>query len=295
MSTQDRNPARPPLADAWADLQAHIQSHADTGAPFPPDSRRIAFADPEFLLRPETRGIRFELELLKPDLGLQAAGIHGTVVVFGSARFIAPDAAQRQLDQARQNGDAPALAQAERAMRTSRYYAAARELARLVAHHGLARPETERLVICTGGGPGIMEAANRGAHDMGAPSVGLGIALPREQHFNPYVSPHLAFEFHYFALRKMHFLMRARALVVFPGGFGTLDELFTMLTLVQTGKTRPVPIVLFGADYWQRLLRLDWLVEEGAIAPDDLRLLTYADTPQAAWDAIARHYETKSV
>ena len=283
-----------PLTNAWADLQVHIQTHADTGAPFPPDSRRLAFADPEFLLRPETRGIRFQLELLKPDIGLQAAGIHGTVVVFGSARFIAPDAAQRQLDEARQNGDTHALAQAERTVRTSRYYAAAREFAQLVARHSLARPEAERLAICTGGGPGIMEAANRGAHDMGAPSVGLGIALPHEQRFNPYVSPHLAFEFHYFALRKMHFMLRARALVVFPGGFGTLDELFTLLTLVQTGKTQRVPIVLFSADYWRRLLHLELLVEEGAIAPEDLHLITYAETPQAAWDAIAKHYQMES-
>jgi len=284
-ATEDASHAR--LIDAWADLQAHIQTHVDTGEPFAPDSQRLAFADPEFLLRPETRGIRFQLELLKPELGLQAAGVHSTIVVFGSARFVAPQEAQQQLAQARQSGDAQALAQAERAMRTSRYYAAAREFAQIAARRNLARPAAERLTICTGGGPGIMEAANRGAHDAGAPSVGLGIALPHEQRFNPYVSPHLAFEFHYFALRKMHFMMRARALVVFPGGFGTLDELFSTLTLVQTGKAGPVPIVLFGSDYWRRLLNLDLLVEEGAISPEDLRLLTHADTPQAAWDAIA--------
>jgi uncharacterized protein (TIGR00730 family) len=284
-------PSHTRLVAAWADLQEDIQAYANTGEPFAPDSRRLAFTDPEFLLRPETRGIRFQLELLKPELGLQAAGVHGTIVVFGSARFVAPEAAQQQLAQARQSGGAQALAQAERAMRTSRYYAAAREFARIAASRNLTRPAAGPLTICTGGGPGIMEAANRGAHDAGAPSVGLGIALPHEQRFNPYVSPHLAFEFHYFALRKMHFMMRARALVVFPGGFGTLDELFSTLTLVQTGKAGPVPVVLFGSDYWQRLLNLDLLVEEGAIAPEDLRLFTYADTPQAVWDAITRCHE----
>ena len=267
----------------------------DTDQPLAPDSQRLAFADPEFLLRPETRGIRFQLELLKPDLGLQAAGIHGTIAVFGSARFVAPEAAQQQLDRARQNGDVSAVAQAERAVRTARYYAAAREFARLAARHSLTRPAADRLTICTGGGPGIMEAANRGAHDAGAPSVGLGIALPHEQRFNPYVSPHLAFEFHYFALRKMHFVMRARALVAFPGGLGTLDELCSTLTLVQTGKTRPVPIVLFGSDYWRRLLNMELLVEEGTIAPEDVRLISYVDTPQAAWDAIAQQQDAQFV
>jgi uncharacterized protein (TIGR00730 family) len=292
MLTKNRNTTvREPISDAWADLQGPIQAHLDTGEPFAPDSRRMAFADPEFLLRRETRGIRFELEILKPDLDLQAAGIHHTVVVFGSARFVAPEAAQQQLDQARSGGDANALAKAERAVRTSHYYAAARQFARIAASHGLSQPQAQRLTICTGGGPGIMEAANRGAHDAGALSVGLGIALPHEQRFNPWVPPHLAFEFYYFALRKMHFMMRARALVVFPGGFGTLDELCEALTLVQTGKARPMPIVLFGADYWQRLLHLDMLVEEGVIAPEDLDLITYADTPEAAWEAICNSYK----
>jgi uncharacterized protein (TIGR00730 family) len=288
-------PVNPRLADAWADLQAHIQEHARTGQPFTADSRRLAFVDPEFLLRPETRGIRFQLELLKPELGLQAAGVQGTIVVFGSARCVAPEAARQQLDQARKSGDARALAQAERAEQASRYYAAARQFAGIAARYSLTQPQAQRLTICTGGGPGIMEAANRGAHDAGAPSVGLGIALPHEQRFNPYVPPHLAFEFHYFALRKMHFMMRARALVVFPGGFGTLDELFSALTLVQTGRARPMPIVLFGADYWQRLLHLDLLAEQGAVAPEDLRLITYADTPQAAWNAIAAAPQSESV
>ena len=159
-----------------------------------------------------------------------------------------------------------------------------------MATYSQARPAKEQLHICTGGGPGIMEAANRGAHEMGMPNVGLNIALPHEQSSNPYVSPSLNFKFHYFALRKMHFMMRAKALVAFPGGFGTLDELFEVITLVQTRKAKPVPIVLFGSSYWKRLINFDVLVEEGAISPEDLDLLTYVDEPQEAWDAICKFY-----
>ena len=286
-STQDiKDSTRSPLADAWAELQAH----ADRGEPLQPDSYRLAFADPEFLLRPETRGIRFQLELLKPELALTAAGVHSTVVVYGGARFVAPEIAQEQLAAAQASGDTQALALAERAVRTSRYYQASRDFARIVATYSLRQPQEEKLFICTGGGPGVMEAANRGAHDLDVPSVGLNIALPHEQTTNPYVSPHLAFKFHYFALRKMHFLIRARALVAFPGGFGTLDELFEVLTLVQTRKARPVPIVLFGRDYWSRLLNLDMLVDEGAIAPEDLALYEVVDTPEEAWEVIRAFY-----
>lgn len=287
-TTQDlKDSARSPLADAWAELQAH----ADRGEPLQPDSYRLAFADPEFLLRQETRGIRFQLELLKPELALTAAGIHNTVVVYGGARFVAPEIAQEQLAAARAGGDAQALALAERAVRTSRYYQAARDFARIVATYSLRQPQEEKLFICTGGGPGVMEAANRGAHDVDVPSVGLNIALPHEQSANPYVTPELTFKFHYFALRKMHFLMRAQALVAFPGGFGTLDELFEVLTLVQTRKAKPVPIVLFGRDYWSRLLHLDMLVEEGAISPEDLALYQLADTPEEAWEIIRAFYK----
>ena len=286
-STQDiKDSTRSPLADAWAELQAH----ADRGEPLQPDSYRLAFADPEFLLRQETRGIRFQLELLKPELALTAAGVHSTVVVYGGARFVAPEIAQEQLAAARAGGDAQALALAERAVRTSRYYQAAREFGRIVATYSLRQPQEEKMFICTGGGPGVMEAANRGAHDVGVPSVGLNIALPHEQETNPYVTPQLAFKFHYFALRKMHFLMRARALVAFPGGFGTLDELFEVLTLVQTRKAQKVPIVLFGSDYWRRLLNLQMLVDEGAIALEDLDLYQMADSPEDAWDIIRRFY-----
>ncbi len=286
-STQDiKDSTRSPLADAWAELQAH----ADRGEPLQPDSYRLAFADPEFLLRPETRGIRFQLELLKPELALTAAGVHSTVVVYGGARFVAPEIAQEQLAAAQASGDTQALARAERAVSTSRYYQASRDFARIVATYSLRQPQEEKLFICTGGGPGVMEAANRGAADFDVPSVGLNIALPHEQSANPYVTPELTFKFHYFALRKMHFLMRARALVAFPGGFGTLDELFEVLTLVQTRKARPVPIVLFGRDYWSRLLNLDMLVEEGAIAPEDLALYEVVDTPEEAWEVIRAFY-----
>ena len=274
------------LADAWAELQ----NYADQGNPLEADAYRLAFADPEFLLRRETRGIRFQLELLKPDLDQIQQGIENTVVVFGSARFPAPVQAQMALQEARQSGDPAALKLAQQQMRNAHFYEQARLFAQLVARYSAQQPAPERLFIATGGGPGIMEAANRGAHEMDAPTVGLNIALPHEQQANPYVTPSLSFKFHYFALRKMHFMMRAKALVAFPGGFGTLDELFEVITLVQTGKARPVPIVLFGSDYWQRLFNFEVLLEEGAISPEDLKLFTYVDEPQAAWDFIRAFY-----
>ncbi len=275
------------LADAWAELQAH----ADGGMALQADAYRLAFADPEFLLRRETRGIRFQLEMLKPDMEQQAQGIENTIVVFGSARFPAPEQAQEALKLARESGDAQALALAERHVRNAAFYDQARLFGRLVAAHSKQRPAAEQLFICTGGGPGIMEAANRGAHEMGVPTVGLNIALPHEQSSNPYVTPSLSFKFHYFALRKMHFMMRAKALVAFPGGFGTLDELFEVITLVQTRKAKPVPIILFGSDYWKRLLNFDVLIDEGAISREDLKLFEYVDDPQVAWDAIKTFYK----
>ncbi len=274
------------LADAWAELQ----NYADQGNPLQADAYRLAFADPEFLLRRETRGIRFQLELLKPDLEQSDQGIENTVVVFGSARFPAPEHAKQELENAQASGDPLALKVAQRRVRNARYYDQARLFAQLVATYSADKPAAERLFIATGGGPGIMEAANRGAHEMGAPNVGLNIALPHEQQANRYVTPSLSFKFHYFALRKMHFMMRAKALVAFPGGFGTLDELFEVITLVQTGKAKPVPIVLFGSDYWKRLCNMEVLVEEGAISPEDLKLFTYVDDPQAAWEAIRSFY-----
>ncbi len=286
-ATQDLNERR--LADAWAELQ----THANEGLPLQADAYRLAFADPEFLLRRETRGIRFQLEMLKPDLAQRDAGIENTIVVFGSARFREASEAQEQLVRAERSGDAREIARAQSMVRNAHYYDHAREFARTVARYSARCEKAEQLFICTGGGPGIMEAANRGAHDEGAPTVGLNIALPHEQAANPYVSPELSFKFHYFALRKMHFMMRAKALLAFPGGFGTLDELFEVITLVQCKKSKPVPILLFGSDYWKRLINLDLLVEEGTISPEDLNLFKYVDDPQTAWEHILRFYDLK--
>jgi uncharacterized protein (TIGR00730 family) len=255
-----------------------------------PQAHRLAFADPEFLLRRETRGIRFQLEMLKPDLAQVEAGIEHTVVVFGSARFVDSATAQAQLEAAEKNGHAPDILKAEAAVRNADYYEKARTFAQLVAKSCSCLPAEEKLFICTGGGPGIMEAANRGAHDEGMPNVGLNIALPHEQGANPYITPTLNFKFHYFALRKMHFMMRAKALVAFPGGFGTLDELFEVLTLVQTRKAKPVPILLYGSSYWKRLFNVEVLLEEGAISAGDLDLFHYVDSPQQAWEQIKSFY-----
>jgi len=275
------------LADAWAELLQHPANATVVR----PNAYRLAFADPEFMLRRDTRGIRIQLEMLKPDLDQAELGINNTGVVFGSARFPSPETASQAMTAAQASGDAPAIALAQRHLRNAAYYEQARQFARLVAAYSADLAPEERMYICTGGGPGIMEAANRGAHELGAPTVGLNIALPHEQQANPYVTPSLSFKFHYFALRKMHFMMRAKALVAFPGGFGTLDELFEVITLVQTRKSQPVPIVLFGSSYWKRLLNTDLLIEEGVISPEDMGLLHYVDTPEAAWDIIQRFYD----
>jgi uncharacterized protein (TIGR00730 family) len=275
------------LADAWA----YLKAHADAGIPLRPNAYRLAFADPEFMARRETRGIRIQLELLKPDVDQQDQGIDNTVVVFGSARFSSPETAQRMLDEAHQSGDSMALKEAERHLRNARYYDMAHRFGHIVATHSANLPENERLYICTGGGPGIMEAANRGAQEAGALTIGLNIALPHEQHANPYVTPSLSFKFHYFAVRKMHFMMRAKAMVAFPGGFGTLDELFEVITLVQTKKSAPVPIILFGKDYWKRLINMDVMVDEGAVSESDLELFKFTDDPQEAWETIQAFYK----
>jgi uncharacterized protein (TIGR00730 family) len=282
---RDLNPRT--LADAWDDLKAH----ADAGLPLGADAYRLAFADPEFLLRRETRGIRFQLELMKPDLEQQEQGIEHTVVVYGSARTPSPEQAQANLAAAQQSGDAEALKRAERDLRNSRNYDAARRFGKLAAEHGARLPQNERFYICTGGGPGIMEAANRGAHEAGALNVGLNITLQHEQSGNRYISPSLSFKFHYFALRKMHFMMRAKALVAFPGGFGTLDELFEVLTLVQTGKSERVPVVLYNSAFWKRLINFELLIEEGLISPQDVALFHLVDTPEAAWETIQSYYK----
>ncbi|AOS78996.1 MULTISPECIES: LOG family protein [Hydrogenophaga] len=275
------------LADAWAELQAH----SDSGNPLLADAYRLAFADPEFLLRRETRGIRMQLEMLKPDLAQQQLGIENTIVVFGSARFREQAEAEAGLRAAEAAGEPRAIAKARALVRNAHYYDRAREFGRIVAQYSAHCPESEKLFICTGGGPGIMEAASRGAHDEGALNVGLNIALPHEQSANPYITSQLSFKFHYFALRKMHFMMRAKALLAFPGGFGTLDELFEVITLVQCKKSKPVPILLYGSDYWKRLINLEVLVEEGTISPEDLQLFQYVDDPKVAWEAIVKFYQ----
>ena len=275
------------LAEAWETLKAHY----DNGDSLKPESNRLAFADPEFLLRRETRGLRMQMEMLKPDLAQIARGIEHTVVVFGSARFRSEEASHLQLMQARASGDEAAIAKAEILVRNAKYYEQSRALAHTITKFSEHKAADQKLFICTGGGPGIMEAANRGAQEAGGISVGLNIALPHEQSPNPHITPDLSFKFHYFALRKMHFMMRAKALVAFPGGFGTLDELFETLTLVQCKKAKPVPIVLFGSDYWQRLLHLDVLVDEGVISKEDLDLFTYVDSVDDAWNVIRAFYQ----
>jgi uncharacterized protein (TIGR00730 family) len=252
--------------------------------------------DTEFLQREELRSLRIGIELLKPELIQREQGIESTIVVFGSARLQEQDAAKHALhvaeEEAARTPEDPMrqhkVAIAQRQLALSKYYDVAREFGRLVSSTCQIDGRCD-YVIVTGGGPGIMEAANRGAADVNTKSIGLNITLPHEQSPNPYITPELCFQFRYFAIRKMHFLIRAKALVAFPGGFGTLDELFETLTLLQTGKTENVMVVLVGRDFWERLINWQWLVENGLIAQQDLQLFHYAETAQEAWDLIARH------
>jgi uncharacterized protein (TIGR00730 family) len=252
--------------------------------------------DTEFLQRDELRPLRIGIELLKPELIQREQGIQSTIVVFGSARLQEPAAAKQalhvaEMEAARTPRDSTCqhkIAIAQRQLVLSKYYDMAREFGRLVSSTCQIDGRCD-YVIVTGGGPGIMEAANRGAADVNAKSIGLNITLPHEQHPNPYITPELCFQFRYFAIRKMHFLIRAKALVAFPGGFGTLDELFETLTLLQTGKTENVMVVLVARDFWERLINWQWLVENGLIAQKDLQLFCYAETAQEAWDLISRH------
>ena len=255
-----------------------------------------ALQDEEFLQREELRSLRIGLELLKPELIQREEGVQSTIVVFGSARLQESTAAQETLRLREQEAARSPLddrcrqqaAIARRQLALSKYYDVAREFSRLVSSTCQIDGRCD-YVIVTGGGPGIMEAANRGAADVGAKSIGLNITLPHEQYPNPYITPRLSFQFRYFAIRKMHFLIRAKALVAFPGGFGTLDELFETLTLLQTGKTENVIVVLVGRDFWEGLINWQVLVENGLIAQQDLQLFYYAETAQEAWDLIARH------
>ncbi|MCA1807944.1 MAG: TIGR00730 family Rossman fold protein [Kiritimatiellia bacterium] len=259
-----------------------------------------AYEDEELMRRPELRPMRLALELIKPEIAQKDNHVHSTVVVFGSARTPTPEDAARQLNDARQqaaaNPDDPAaraaLERARKGVEHASYYQTAREFSRIVSSACQIRGECDYVVV-TGGGPGIMEAGNRGAFDVGAKSIGLNIKLPFEQRPNPYITPELCFDFRYFGIRKMHFLMRARALVAFPGGFGTLDELFEALTLIQTHKVAKIPVVLVGRAFWERIVNFPALAEEGVISPEDLALMEYAEEAQEIWDIIARFYENQ--
>ena len=247
----------------------------------PESSYRLAFTDERFLLREDLRPVRMQLELLKPELILQEERIVATIVIFGSARLMPMDVAADRLAAAETGNDKAATARARMALHMSRYYEEARQLSLLITK--ASKKLDEKIVVVTGGGPGIMEAGNRGASEAGGPSIGLNIVLPHEQEPNAYITPRLCFQFHYFALRKMHFLMRSAGLVCFPGGFGTLDEMFEVLTLTQTGKVRKRPIVLVGREFWTKLMNWQWLVETGMIAAGDLKLFHLVETAEEAW------------
>lgn len=283
MSAEDRKlPEQNPAANP-AGLAARASRRADQ--------------DLELLARPELRAVRLLLEYLKPELALADHSIRHTIVVFGSTRLLEPELARHRLEQAeRDAAHAPDAASASEALLTarlaleqSRYYAIGREFGRIVGRCG-AGAHDNRLVVVTGGGPGAMEAANRGAHEVHAASVGLNITLPHEQQPNPYQTPALSFQFRYFALRKLHFMLRARALVAFPGGYGTLDEVFETLCLIQTGKRSPLPVVLVGEEFWRSAVDFDFLVERGMIDKTERALFSFAESAQAIWETIVRWY-----
>lgn len=242
---------------------------------------RLAFDDNEFLCREELRPVRLQLELLKPEMILSERGVESTVILFGGARIPEPgkDAWAAKNDIQKKNLEANA-----------KYYSEAREFARLASRYS-ASTYNKEMVVTTGGGPGVMEAGNRGADDVGAPSIGLNIVLPHEQAPNEYVTPDLCFNFHYFAIRKIHFLMRAKAIAVFPGGFGTMDEMFEALTLIQTKRMEPVPFLLFGKDFWTKVINFEELANQGTISPHDTDLFHFVDTAEEGWNVIMNHYD----
>ncbi len=270
-----------PLADSHSDRKRAERQPRTPQTAHP--AYRLAYSDMDFLCREELRPVRLQLELLKAGMMLEEANVKSTVVMFGGARIPEP------------GGDPWAAhneTQAENLRAASVYYEEARNFARVVSEHSLKSGGSE-FVICTGGGPGVMEAGNRGAHDVGAKSIGLNIVLPHEQAPNAFVTPELSFNFHYFAIRKMHFLIRAKAITIFPGGFGTMDEMFETLTLIQTGRMEPIPFLLFGKEFWTKIIDFKALADFGTISPDDPGLLNYVDTAEEAWDAISRYYEFK--
>jgi uncharacterized protein (TIGR00730 family) len=264
-------------------VEKHTSHTAQTISP----SYKLAFHDTDFLLREELRPVRFQLELLKTEVLMEEAGIGSMLVCYGSARIPAPEQVEAKLAAA-QTPEEKAIAQ--RLAANAKYYDEARKLARIASQCAIVEKGMRQFVICSGGGPSIMEAANRGAAEVHAETIGLNIVLPHEQAPNPYVTPRLAFQFHYFALRKMHFLLRARAVAVFPGGFGTFDEFFELLTLIQTGKMKPIPILLFGKDFWNRVVNFEALVEEGVINRADLDLFTFVEHAEDAWKKITGFY-----
>jgi hypothetical protein len=273
-----------PSSKVDAAAAKHVPSSPQTES----DAYKLAFQDTEFLLREDLRPVRFQLELLKPELLMQEAKIASTFVVYGSARVPEPSKAKELAAKARTDEERLI---AERLLAKSHLYDEARKLARIASQFPVDEEGMRHFVVCSGGGPSFMEAANRGAIDEGKETIGLNIVLPHEQLPNTFVTPDLSFQFHYFALRKMHFLLRARAVAVFPGGFGTFDEMFELLTLIQTGKVRPLPILLFGREFWERVVDFPGLAEEGVISPHDLDLITWCETADEAWDAVCAHYE----
>ena len=272
-----------PTSEVDAKAARHVPSSPQTES----SAYKLAFQDTEFLLREDLRPVRFQLELLKPELLMTEANIGSTFVFYGSARIPSPDNADA-LVAAATNPQQEKIA--ERLKAKAHYYDIARELATLASQCGCDEEGKKHFVVCSGGGPSIMEAANRGAWEEGQESIGLNIVLPHEQMPNRYVTPDLSFQFHYFALRKMHFLLRARAVAVFPGGFGTFDEMFELLTLIQTGKVRPLPILLFGREFWTRVVDFEGLVEEGVIAPHDLDLIHWTEDANEAWEFVQKFY-----
>ncbi|NVD45065.1 LOG family protein [Qipengyuania atrilutea] len=253
---------------------------------------KLAFQDADFLLRDELRPVRFQLELLKPEMLLEEAGVGSTFVMYGSARIPPPEAAEAALEGAKDLPDEERRV-VENLVKKSKYYQEALNLAKLVSEKSIIEGGKRQFVVTSGGGPSIMEAANRGASEAGAESIGLNIVLPHEQAPNPYVTPYLSLNFHYFALRKMHFLLRAKAVAVFPGGFGTFDEFFELLTLIQTGKMKPMPIMLFGKEFWSRVIDFEALAEEGTINRADLELFEWCETADEAWAHVANFYDLK--
>jgi len=273
-----------PEAKVDAKSARHVPSSPQTES----EAYKLAFQDTDFLLREDLRPVRFQLELLKPELLMNEAKIGSTFVFYGSARIPEPSLADALVAGAT---DDRQRAIAERLKAKSHYYNVARELAQIASSCECDDEGERQFVVCSGGGPSVMEAANRGALDAGAESIGLNIVLPHEQLPNRYVTPDLSFQFHYFALRKMHFLLRARAVAVFPGGFGTFDEFFELLTLIQTGKVRPLPVLLFGKEFWTKVVNFEALVDEGVIAPHDLDIFHWCEDAKEAWNFVESFYE----